>query len=127
MSLALSLIPTIGKLLDKIIPDKGAREAAQAALNAADQRGELDLLLGQLKINEVQAAHKSLFVAGARPFIMWVCGFALMYSTLIHPILDIWLDMPVVDVSLLMPVMMGLLGLGGMRSFEKAKGVSREK
>ena len=106
----LAFLPTIGKILDKVIPDKNARQAAELALHAADQRGELDLLLGQLKINEVQAAHKSLFVAGARPFIMWVCGFALMYSTLIHPILDIWLEMPIVDVSLLMPVMMGLLG-----------------
>ena len=123
----LALLPTIGKVLDKIIPDKGAREAAHAALEAASQKGELDLLLGQLEVNKVQAAHKSLFVAGARAFIMWVCGFALLYSTLIHPILDIWLEMPIVDVSLLMPVLMGLLGLGGMRTLEKTKGVSREK
>jgi hypothetical protein len=123
----LELLPTIGKVLDKIIPDKNARAAAQAALEMADQKGELDLLLGQLKINEIQAAHKSLFVAGSRPFIMWVCGLALMYNTLLHPILDVWYEMPEVDVSLLMPVLMGLLGLGGMRSFEKAKGVAREK
>ena len=123
----LALMPTIGKVLDKVIPDKNARAAAEAALKAAEQSGELQLLVGQLEINKVQAAHKSLFVAGARPFIMWVCGLALMYNTLVHPVLDIWYDMPTVDVSLLMPVLMGLLGLGGMRSFEKAKGVAREK
>lgn len=123
----LAALPMIGKVLDKIIPDKNARASAQEALEAADQKGELDLLLGQIEVNKVQAAHKSLFVAGARPFIMWVCGVALAYSTIAHPILDIWFDMPKVDVSLLMPVLMGLLGLGGMRTLEKTKGVSREK
>ena len=124
---AFSLLSMAGGLLDKVIPDKNARAKAQEALEQASQKGELDLLLGQLEINKVEAAHKSLFVAGARPFIMWVCGLALAYSTIIHPILDIWLEMPVVDVSVLMPVLMGLLGLGGMRSFEKSKGIAREK
>jgi len=122
----LAFLPVIGKVLDKVIPDKNARAAAQEALDSAESSGELSLLMGQLEINKVQAAHKSIFVAGPRPFIMWVCGLALAYSTIVHPILDIWYEMPVVDVSLLMPVMMGLLGLGGMRSFEKAKGVARE-
>jgi hypothetical protein len=120
-------IGLVSKFVDKFIPDKDLAAKLKAQAGSQEFAGELDLLLGQLKINEVQAAHKSLFVAGSRPFIMWVCGFALAYSTIAHPILDIWFDMPVVDVSLLMPVMMGLLGLGGMRSFEKAKGVSREK
>lgn len=123
----LSFLPVLGKVLDKVLPDKNARAVAQEALEAAEQSGELALLMGQLEINKVEAAHKSLFVAGARPFIMWVCGLALAYSTILHPVLDIWFEMPVVDVSVLMPVLMGLLGLGGMRSFEKAKGVAREK
>ena len=123
----LALLPTIGKVLDKVIPDKNARQAAQMALEAADQKGELDLLLGQLEVNKVEAASDSLFVAGWRPFIGWVCGVGLMYNVLLSPFLDIWFDMPSVDPALLYPVLMGMLGLGGMRSFEKAKGVSREK
>jgi len=123
----LALLPTIGKVLDKIIPDKNARQAAQLALEAADQKGELDLLLGQLEVNKVEAASNSLFVAGWRPFIGWVCGVGLMYNVLLSPFLDIWFDMPTVDPALLYPVLMGMLGLGGMRSFEKLKGVSREK
>ncbi len=120
-------IPIIGKILDQIIPDKNARQAAQEALEAAEQRGELDLLLGQLEINKAEAAHKSLFVAGWRPFIGWICGIGLLYNVLLNPFFDIWFEMPEVDPNMLYPVLMGMLGLGGMRSWEKSKGVSREK
>lgn len=120
-------IPIIGKILDRIIPDKNARKAAQEALEAAEQRGELDLLLGQLEINKQEAAHKSLFVAGWRPFIGWICGIGLLYNVLLNPFFDIWFEMPEVDPNMLYPVLMGMLGLGGMRSWEKSKGVSREK
>lgn len=123
----LSFLPIVGRVLDKIIPDVNQRKAAQEALEAAELTGELSLMMAQMEINKVEAAHKSLFVAGSRPFIMWVCGVALAYSTVLHPILDIFYDMPVVDVTLLMPVLMGLLGLGGMRTAEKFKGVAREK
>ena len=123
----LALLPTISGILDKVIPDKNARQAAQLALEAADQRGELDLLLGQLEVNKVEAASKSLFVSGWRPFIGWVCGVGLMYNVLLSPFLDIWFDMPSVDPALLYPVLMGMLGLAGARTFEKTKGVSREK
>jgi hypothetical protein len=81
----------------------------------------------QIEVNKVEAAHKSLFVAGWRPAIGWICGLALLYSTIISPILGIWFTVPVVDTSLLTTVLMGMLGLGAMRTFEKTKGVSREK
>ena len=123
----LSLLPIVGKVLDKIIPDKNARAAAQEALEAADRSGDLALLMGQLDVNKIEAAHKSLFVAGWRPFIGWVCGFGLLYNVMLSPFLDVWFDMPAVDPAMLYPVLMGMLGLGGMRTFEKTKGVSREK
>lgn len=119
-------IPILGSILDRVIPDKNARAQAQEALEAAEQSGELQVLLGQLEINKQEAAHKSIFVAGARPFILWVCGVALLYNTLLHPILNIWVDMPPVETGLLYPVLTGMLGLGGMRSWEKSKGVARE-
>ena len=124
ISAGLGLVDTF---IGKFVKDKDLAAKLQAEARSQEFAGELSLLTGQLEVNKVEAAHKSLFVAGARPFIMWVCGIALAYNTIMHPILDIWFDMPVVDVSILMPVLMGLLGLGGMRSFEKAKGVSREK
>ena len=120
-------IGLVDTFIGKFVKDKDLAAKLKAEARSQEFAGELSLLTGQLEVNKVEAAHKSLFVAGARPFIMWVCGIALAYNTIMHPILDIWFDMPVVDVSILMPVLMGLLGLGGMRSFEKAKGVSREK
>ena len=115
------------KVLDRVIPDTNARKAAQEALDVLDKKGDLDLLMGQLEINKVEAAHKSLFVAGWRPFIGWVCGIGLFYNVLVNPFLAIWFVMPEVDPAMLYPVLMGMLGLGGMRSFEKVNKVQREK
>ena len=123
----LAALPIVSGLLDKIIPDKNARAAAQAALEAADQKGELDLLLGQIEVNKIEAAHTSLFVAGWRPATGWICALALAYHFIFAPFLDIWLTMPTVEVEQLYPILMGMLGLGGMRSFEKTKKVSRER
>jgi len=129
----MAALPLVSKLLDRLIPDKGERAKAQEALEAAEQSGELQLLLGQMEINRVEAAHSSIFVSGARPFIMWVCGVALAYSFVIYPILKFIVvlgvadppELPVVGISELTPVLLGILGLGGMRSWEKGKGVAR--
>ena len=126
MSIA-ALIPVVGKLLDRVIPDKSARAAAEESLKVLEQSGDLQLLLGQMEVNKVEAAHKSIFVAGGRPFIVWICGLGLLYNVILSPFLSIWLEVPVVDPALLYPVLLGILGLGGMRSFEKVKGVAREK
>lgn len=115
----------ISKVLDRVIPDKNARAAAGEELNAAEQSGELQLMLGQLEVNKVEAAHKSLFVSGWRPMVGWVCGIGLGYNVILSPFLDIWFDMPVVDPAMLYPVLMGMLGMGGLRTAEKFKGVAR--
>ncbi len=89
-------------------------------------------LLGQIEINKVEAASRSVFVAGWRPFIGWSCGAAMVYSYVAQPILAFALaqsghlvDLPRVELGEMMPVLLGMLGLGGMRSFEKLKGVSK--
>lgn len=120
-------IGLVDKFIGKFVPDKDLASKLKAAARSQEFSGELQLLIGQMEINKVQAAHKSLFVAGPRPFLMWVCGFGFAYNVLIHPILDIWLEMPTVDPALLYPTLMALLGLGTMRSVEKTKGVAREK
>ena len=91
------------------------------------ERHAHEALKGQLEINKVEAAHKSLFVAGWRPAIGWVCMLGLLYNTIIANVLSIWIEVPEVDTTLLVPVMMGMLGLGAMRSYEKVNHVSREK
>tara|TARA_R100000908_G_C3689547_1_gene104533 strand:- start:289 stop:672 length:384 start_codon:yes stop_codon:yes gene_type:complete len=127
MSIVNALIGPVSGLLDKFIEDKDQKNALAHEIATMSERHAHEALKGQLEINKVEAAHKSLFVAGWRPFIGWTCGFGLAYNVIISQVLAIWFDVPEVDSSLLMPVMTGLLGLGAMRSYEKTKGVSREK
>jgi len=121
------LIPAVTSLLDKFIEDKDEKSKLAHEIATMAQKQAHESVMAQVRVNEVQAAHKSLFVAGSRPAIMWICALGLLYSVIIHPVLDIWLDMPMINTDVLMPVMMGLLGLGGMRTAEKFKGVAREK
>ena len=121
------LIGPVTGLLDKIIEDKDQKNAlAHKLATMADEHAQ-ELAKGQLAVNAVEAAHKSLFVAGWRPFVGWICGVGLLYNVIISQILGIWFEVPTVDPSLLTPVLMGMLGMGAMRSYEKAKGVQREK
>ena len=93
--------------------------------------------LAQIAVNRQEAAHASLLVAGWRPFIGWVCGFSLLYKFILYPFLQFALvvftpDFPVdqlprIEVGEMTAILMGMLGLGGMRTYEKLKGVSRER
>lgn len=127
MSIVSALIGPVTGLLDKFIEDKDQKSAIAHELATMAERHSQELLKGQLEVNKVEAAHKSLFVAGWRPAIGWICGIALLYSTILSPILDIWFTVPPVETSLLQTVLMGMLGLGAMRSYEKTKGVQRER
>lgn len=96
--------------------------------------------MGQLEINKVEAAHKSIFVAGWRPFIGWVCGAGVLYQFFLYGFLlwfwsiaqgKGWIDTsvtapPSLDVSQLMTLILGMLGLGGLRSYDKQRGTSTE-
>ena len=90
--------------------------------------------LAQIELNKQEAAHQSLFVAGWRPFVGWTCGVALAYHFILSPLLSFILvvagvetPMPTFEFSQLSTILMGMLGLGGLRSYEKMKGVQREK
>ena len=107
--------------------DKDQRNTLAHELATMAEKHSQELLKGQLEINKVEAAHKSLFVAGWRPAIGWICGIALLYSTILSPMLDIWFTVPDIDTSLLQTVLMGMLGLGAMRTYEKTKGVQRDR
>jgi len=119
----LGLVQTfVGKFVEN--KDLAARLIAQS--KSEEFNGELSLLVGQMEINKIEATHKSIFVSGWRPAIGWICGAGLAYNTILSPFLSIWLDVPPVDSALLTSVLMGMLGLGAMRTVEKTKGVSRE-
>tara|TARA_R100001369_G_scaffold86335_1_gene120723 strand:- start:685 stop:1062 length:378 start_codon:yes stop_codon:yes gene_type:complete len=122
-----ALIGPVTGLLDKFIEDKDQKNALAFELATMADKHALELAKGQLTVNATEAAHKSLFVAGWRPAIGWICGFALLYSTILAPIIGIWVVVPPVDSSLLTSVLMGMLGLGAMRTAEKVKGVQRER
>ena len=125
----------LGKsVIERIWPDANKRAEEMRKLEELKQGGELakldahvKLLVGQMEVNKIEAASKSLFVAGWRPFIGWICGIGLAYNVILSPFLDIWFEVPKVDVSALYPVLLGMLGIGGMRTVEKIKGVAREK
>ena len=123
-----SLLSIGTKIIDRVIPDKAAAAQAQAELVKMQVSGELEQLAGQLEVNKVEAAHQSLFVAGWRPFIGWVCGAALAYQFVIRPIVT-WAvpsmgytiaEMPGLDDNL-WELLTGMLGLGGLRTYEKVK------
>ena len=126
-SILSSLIGPATKLLDKVIEDKDEKNALAHEIATMAERHAQELAQGQLEVNKVEAAHKSLFVAGWRPAIGWVCALGLFYNVILANIIGIWVDVPEIDTTLLVPVMMGMLGLGAMRSYEKVQGVSREK
>jgi len=115
-------------IIDKFVPDPQAKIEAEAALR--DSLLEADR--GQMEVNKVEAGHRSIFVAGWRPFIGWVCGSAFAMHFVGMPVLQVialYADFapPVIDFDMqsLLTVMLGMLGLGGMRSYEKIKGVSK--
>ena len=129
----LDFIPVIGKVLDRVIPDKGAAAEAKLKLLELQQSGELarltaetELAKGQLEINKVEAASGNLFVAGWRPSVGWVCSLALVYQFFLRPAL-ITFGKPAPDLAMgdLVTILLGLLGLGAMRTTEKIKGVSK--
>ena len=133
------LIEPIADLLDKIIPDPDARAKAKIELLKSEREfdlRELELALGldkaQAEINKNEAKHRSLFVAGWRPFIGWVCGVAFAYHFIMQPLLVFALaaqgrsiDLPEFSMESLLTVLLGMLGLGGMRTFEKIRRVTK--
>jgi hypothetical protein len=121
-----------GKLIDKLIPDPAARDAARFELLKLQQSGELAAMLAQTEINKVEAANTSVFVSGARPFILWGCGAALLYAALVEPVMRFVAvviygyagGFPSIDTTLTTQVLLGLLGLSGLRSYDKNNGVA---
>lgn len=128
-----ALIGPVSNLVGKFIEDKDQKNKLAHELATLADRHAQELAKGQIDANTQQAKHPSLFVAGARPAIMWICALGLLTQFFIMPIAEwataIWLPdvfLPELNTGELMTLTLSLLGLGGMRSFEKSKGVARE-
>ena len=121
------LISPIEGILDKFIEDKDQKAALAHEITTMAERHAQERILAQVDVNKIEAAHKSLFVAGWRPAIGWICGIGLLYNVLLAPILAIWFTLPEVETDILETTMWGMLGLGAMRTAEKFKGVQREQ
>ena len=120
------LISPITGLLDKVITDKDQAAKLAHEIATMSERHAQELAKGQLEVNKAEAQTGSLFIGGWRPFVGWICGLGLLYNVIIAQILGIWFEVPEVDVSLLTPVLMGMLGMGAMRSYEKKSGVAKK-
>ncbi len=132
-----SLVKSIGAIADDLTTSD--EERLKIALK--DKQIDAGLVMGQLDINKTEAQHKSVFVAGWRPAIGWVGAFALAYQFIVYPLLMwgwAWLQAsgvvpdsvtppPVLPTDALWVIVSGMLGIGSMRSFDKAKGNSTER
>ena len=126
------LLPIVGDVLDRFFPNKEARAQAQREIEERLTNHLANIDLAQIQVNQQEAAHRNLFVAGWRPFVGWSCGLALFYTYLAQPVITFvlvqqgqYVDLPPVDLGAMMPVLLGMLGLGGLRSWEKARGITK--
>lgn len=118
-----------GKVIDRLWPDPTQRDAAKLELLKLQQSGELTAMVEQLKINQAEAQHPSVFVSGWRPAIGWVCGLACAWNWIGLPITKMGLavygkplDLAPADLTEMLPILMGMLGLSGLRTIEKING-----
>jgi|TARA_A200000159_G_scaffold163875_1_gene191601 hypothetical protein len=129
-----SLIGPVTGLLDKFIEDKDKKNAIAFELSTMAEKHAQELAKAQIEVNKTEAAHKSLFVSGWRPAVGWVAVLGMAGNFLVIPLANFTLalvesevSIPILDLSQMMPVLMGMLGLGAMRTAEKVKGVQRDK
>lgn len=135
-----AFLPVIGKVLDRILPDKAAQAAAKLQLFELEQRGELAALdadirlaTGQMEVNKAEAENPSVFVSGWRPFVGWVCATGMASVFILGPFFE-WgsglaghpTPWPKLDIGPLLTMLAGMLGLGTLRTVEKIKDVARK-
>ncbi len=128
-----SLIGPVTGLLDKVVEDKDAKNALAHEIATLAEKQAHQAALAQVEVNKAEAQHKSVFVAGWRPFIGWTCGIALAYHFVIAPLILFGVGivgaeipaLPAFDMDSLMTVLLGMLGLGGLRTYEKQKGLTK--
>jgi phenylpyruvate tautomerase PptA (4-oxalocrotonate tautomerase family) len=127
------LVDPVSNILDKVVEDKDQKARLAHEIATMAERHAQELAKGQIDINKEEAKSRNIFIAGWRPFVGWTCGLALFWHFLGLPVtlfITGWFDLqhpplPEFDMQSLMTVLLGMLGLGGMRTFEKFKGVTK--
>lgn len=128
-----ALIGPVTGLIDKFVEDKDQKARLAHDLATMAERHAQELARGQIEINKQEASHRSMFVAGWRPFVGWCCAVALAWHFVLQPVTTfvvayVGVDIPALpkfDMDSLMTVLLGMLGLGGLRTFEKSKGLTK--
>lgn len=128
-----TILGTVGTVLDRVIPDKNKRAEAEESLKLALASNEFQLAIEQIKVNAIEAASADKFTSRWRPFIGWGCGFALLYAAILEPFIRFIAIVifgyggafPVIDTDLTLQVLLGLLGLAGLRSWDKKNGTTK--
>tara|TARA_R100000544_G_C2226595_1_gene61169 strand:- start:2912 stop:3307 length:396 start_codon:yes stop_codon:yes gene_type:complete len=128
-----ALIGPISSLLQKAIPDSDLRRKLTHEIATMAEKNAHEQIKAQLEINNTEAKHHSLFVSGWRPAVGWTCCLGMAANFLLIPMTNFVLalasseiSIPLIELETMLPVLLGMLGLGGMRSFEKSKGVERK-
>ena len=128
----LPILDVAGRVLDRVLPDTVAAEKAKAELALELQKEDVQLALAQVDVNKTEATSSNIWVSGWRPCIGWTCAAAFGYHFVLQPFLAFCivnmgyqLTLPTFDMDTLNTVLMGMLGLGGMRSFDKYKGTAK--
>jgi phenylpyruvate tautomerase PptA (4-oxalocrotonate tautomerase family) len=127
------LVDPVSNILDKVVEDKDQKARLAHEIATMAERHAQDLAKGQIEINKEEAKSRNIFIAGWRPFVGWTCGLALFWHFLGLPVtlfITGWFNLqhpplPEFDMQSLMTVLLGMLGLGGMRTFEKFKGITK--
>ena len=121
---AVEPVVAIGNVIDQLFTS----DEEKAAGDLLKQKLAQAPMLAQTEINKVQASHRSTFVAGARPFLMWVCGFGLLFAFVLNPIIE-WIvpeqGSPELPLEAMMELTIAMLGLATLRTVEKLKGVAK--
>ena len=128
------LIAPIAGLLDKFVEDKDQKNALAHEIATMTEKYAQENALAQMAVNKAEAASSSIFVSGWRPATGWVCVLGMAGNFIVTPfanfvlaLLEVEVVIPLVPLDTMMPVLLGLLGLGGLRTLEKTKGVHRAK
>ena len=134
MSVFSDLVGPVTGLLDKFVEDKDQKNALAHEISTMAERHSQEQMLAQLEVNKVEAASSSIFVSGWRPATGWVCVLGMAGNFIVTPfanfvlaLLEVQVFIPLIPLDTMLPVLLGMLGLGGLRTLEKAKGVHRTK